>query len=433
MEFESTIEKGPSGMSTLTITVPKEYLEDAVERAKKALNYNLKVLARSLPGGEEKLRQEVEFTQEALEQEATERLVQDVTKQVIRERSLRLIANPQITLDTLVQLDKPYVYRVDLELVPELELRDYHNLEISVPGMAAITDSDVLERIGRMCKDIATLVEVERPIASGDTPVITLRSFVEGDREPEVTEGYSYELGSLELPEEFEDELVGMKAGEEKEFGIVVPADFHNKALANKSIEFKVLVEKVQCSQIPLIDNDLAIRLGYTDYQNLVSDMRSYMKNEQREQYEIMKEQLARREFASLLVEEVPSNMIEHQAEKMLESFKDSLGAQDITIESYCSYLGITQQSMLEDMKTQAEEILRENLALEALFRQENLVITESEMCGTLAAMQDGSSGAPVDIQLDQLEDEQRTAVYEMTLHRLATEWIFENITFVDE
>ena len=236
------------------------------------------------------------------------------------------------------------------------------------------------------------------------------------------------------MPEGFEDGLRGMKAGETKTIEFIIPQDFDNADIAGPARTGKSTFIKrfMETMVIPNIDDEFARQFKYADLAEFRQVLRKRVAMEHEGERDAEKEREARRALADLLVEDIPETLLNAQAHRMLEAFKTELLQQNIQFTEYCGFLGLTESQVVEEMKEEASHTLRENLALESLFRDQGFKVTKDDLQKTAddVALDNGLS---LNMPFEGLSAEQQQAIREMTEHRLATEWLMEHATFVEE
>lgn len=273
---------------------------------------------------------------------------------------------------------------------PEVKLGQYKGLEVEKMD-ATVTDEDVENELKRLQEDFAELVVKEDgKIEKGDTAVIDFEGFVDGEPfEGGKAENYSLEIGSGVFIPGFEDQLVGMKAGEEKEIEVTFPEEYHAKELAGKPATFKVKVHEVKAKQLPALDDEFA-----KDVDDEVETLEQ-LKEKIRARLEETKKNEAETALRDAVVEkaaenaeiDIPEVMVKNETDRMLREFDQRLQMQGLNLDLYYQFSGQDEAALREQMKEDAEKRVRVALTLEAIAKAENIEVTEEEVNEELEKM----------------------------------------------
>jgi len=202
---------------------------------------------------------EKRFGVEVLYQDALDIVLPDAYAKAVEESGIEPVAQPEIDIDE-IERGKDLVFTATVVVKPEVKLGQYKGLEVTKVD-TEVTEDEVNAELEALQKRYAELVVKEdEPAEKGDTVVIDFEGFVDGEAfEGGKSENYSLELGSNSFIPGFEDQLVGVKAGEEKEVNVTFPEDYHAEDLAGKDAVFKVKVHEVKSLELPELDDDFAI------------------------------------------------------------------------------------------------------------------------------------------------------------------------------
>lgn len=364
---------------------------------------------------------------------ATRSVVEQAIGSAVEENKLRLTANPQVEIEELVCEGKPYSFAIELSVVPEFSLREYRSLEVKLDQRGDVTPEDIDARLEEVRSRSAEVEkDSNKPISQNDIVELSFESFIDGEAyDGSTASGYSYTLGSLYLPQPFEDGLIGMRSGESKTIEFIVPQDYGSPEVAGKKARFDVEVGRVASCTLPQIDDVFAQSFGYDSLAAWRDKLKGELEQEKDALHAEMREKAVRQALADCMVGTVDDAVIGARAESMYQAFKLDLEQQGLAYEEYCRFLGLTDAMVREEMKGEAAVLLRENLALESLFRELDLQINETEVQKTADEMA-GNSGLGSRMDLGDLQPKQLDALREMTVHRMATEWLLENVTFIE-
>ncbi len=235
------------------------------------------------------------------------------------------------------------------------------------------------------------MVTVDRAVEDGDIAVIDYEGSVDGVAfEGGKGENYSLAIGSHSFIDNFEEQLIGKKAGEEVDVNVTFPEEYHAKELAGKPALFKVSVKEVKEKQLPELDDEFASEVS--DFETLAEykeDIRKKLGEKKEEDAKRAKEDAAVEAVIAQAQMEIPDAMVETQQRQMLDDFAQRLQMQGMSLDLYCQYTGQTQASMLESVKPQALKRIQSRLVLEAVAAAEGIVASEEDYENEVKRMAD--------------------------------------------
>ena len=238
-------------------------------------------------------------------------------------------------------------------------------------------------------------------------------------------------MGSGQLPDAFEEGLRGLRTGDERSIEFEVPNDYANSDIAGKTARFDVTVGRVAACELPEINDEFAKSFGYESLEFWREKIRKELAVQEEREVEERREKAAREALADCLKESVPADLINARAEQLLQAFKQDLSNQGTSFEEYCRFLGLTERDVRDEMREESAELVRENLALEALFRSLGYELNDEEIQKTVTDLAE-ESGAPPSTSISEFNQEQQMAIREMTMHRMATEWLMSHAKFIE-
>ena len=298
----------------------------------------------------------------------------------VGQRGLKVDGYPEDEIVDDKNDENGFTFKATLAVYPEVKLGEYKGLTAEKEEVKVSAD-DVKERLNEMAERNSRLVSVDRKAKKGDIAVIDFEGFDNGEAfEGGKGENYELELGSGSFVPGFEDQVIGMKAGDEKDLDITFPEDYH-KDLAGKKVVFHVKAKEIKCKELPKLDDDFA--KDVSEYDTL-KELKDSIKREITEQ----REQAAKFAVESSLMEKVAENiecdipdaMVEEQCARFLEDFKQRLQAQGIPYDQYCKMTGMDEKKFMEDGKEPALRQVRMDLAVNAIIKEENLDATDEEV-----------------------------------------------------
>ena len=262
-----------------------------------------------------------------------------------------------------------------------MKLGEYKGLTAE-KAEVAISDEDVDNELKPFINRATRMVTVERAAETGDTVVIDFEGFLDGKPfDGGKAEGHSLELGSGSFIPGFEEQLVGTKAGDEKELNVTFPEDYHAAELAGKPVVFKVKVHEVKVKELPEVDDEFAKDVSEFD---TLADFKKDLGEKLKERRETQNQ----RDFEAALMEqvmdnmevEIPDAMVEYEADNLVNDMAQRIQAQGIPFDQYLAMTGMTMDIMREQAKAAALERVRRELALGAIVAAENITISDEEL-----------------------------------------------------
>jgi trigger factor len=275
-----------------------------------------------------------------------------------------------------------YAFSLKVQTMPVPVLGEYKGLE--VPKRAVeIADAQISAQLAMLQERLASLQPVEdRAVQTGDFVLMDLS----GSRDGEPIEGAQgtdqmYEVGRGNLIPGFEEELVGVKAGEEKSFDVTFPEDYHAEELAGQAATFTVTVKEIKEKVVPELDD--AFAADVSEFETI-----DELRGDVRERLQAAADAGAQREFRAAAVEKavehatlaVPSSMIDREAHRLYHQLEERVGEQGLTMEVYLGVLEKTEEDIEEEMRPQAEFIIKRQLVLEAIAQAEALEVTDEDI-----------------------------------------------------
>lgn len=274
-----------------------------------------------------------------------------------------------------------FIFTATVTVKPEVTLGQYKGLAVERP-VVSVTDADVDDEIERLRQRAGRVETAERPAELGDTVIIDFEGFVDDvPFEGGKADGFNLKLGSGQFIPGFEDQLVGLAAGDEKDVSVTFPEEYHAEDLAGKPAVFKVKVQEVKETILPDVDDELAKDISeFETLEELKADIRAkQLENRQKAADDETEGRLIDKMLEGMQAE-VPEVMIEHQLDHIQEDFAYRLRAQGMTLESYLQMTGMDMESFRKTFYPQAERQVKTRLALEAVIEAEGFTATEEDI-----------------------------------------------------
>lgn len=329
------------------------------------------------------------YGEEALYNDAIDIVLPEAYSKAVEEADIEPIAAPEIDIEKL-EKGEPVVFTAVVALKPEVKLGDYKGLEVNRQS-TEVTDEEVDAQIEQRREGLAEMVVKEDgAVEDGDTATIDFAGYANGEAfEGGTSENYDLEIGSGSFIPGFEEQVVGMKIGEEKEVEVTFPEEYHAAELAGQPATFKVKVNEIKTKEVPELDDELAKELD--ENVSSVEELRASVKNELAEVKKNDSETALRDDLveqaASNAEMEIPDAMIESEIDRMMQDFEQRLQMQGMNLDLYFQFSGQDEEQLREQMKDDALSRVRVSLTLEAIGKEENVEVSEEEVNAELQKM----------------------------------------------
>lgn len=306
-------------------------------------------------------------------------------------------------------------YSIVMVVKPEVTLGQYKGLNVAKKAVK-VTAKQVDERIAQEQEKQARLIEVDTAAVNGNTVTMDFVGSVDGVKfDGGSAENYDLELGSNTFIPGFEDQLVGVKAGDVKDVKVTFPENYQAENLAGKEAVFACTIKAVKVKELPAVDDEFVKEISEFDtLADYKADVKAQLTKEAQDK--------ADRDFEDEVVEkivdsskvEVPAAMIEREADEMVHEFEYRLMYQGLKLDDYLKYLNMTRDQLVDQYKDQAAKTVKVRLVMEALIKAENLTIEDKEIEEKMAKFAEQSS--------------QTVEEFKKTLHKEQVDYIVNSI-----
>ena len=314
-------------------------------------------------------------------QDAMDELAPQAFEQGVKEAELRFVGAPSIT-DVNVTDERTAAYTFTVTLYPEVTLGQYKGIEATREPVS-VSDEDVNAEVESARKRNARKVSVEREAQMGDTANIDFDGFLNGERfDGGKAEGYDLELGSNSFVPGFEEQIVGMQIGEEKDLDITFPEEYVED-LAGKAVVFKVKLNSLTVSELPELDDEFAKDVSEFDtLDEYKADIRANLeKRRQDEAEEKVRSEIMHKAAENMTVE-IPEVMVQEKVEEILRNYAANFGlnSRDIEYAQLLQMMGLDENTVNVSIRPGAQVQVKNDLLIEAVIKAENIEATDEEV-----------------------------------------------------
>ncbi|WP_281185581.1 trigger factor [Staphylococcus schleiferi] len=384
----ATWEKKEGNQGLLQVTVPAEEVDKALDQAFKKVVKQINV-----PGFRKgKVPRQIfeqRFGVEALYQDAVDILLPKAYSEAVVEADINPVDQPEIEV-TQIEKGKPFTFDATVTVEPEVQLGDYKGLEITKQE-TELTDEELEQTIEQRLEAMADMViKEDGQVEEGDTVNLDFDGYVDGEQfEGGQADGYDLEIGSGMFIPGFEEQLVGLKVGEEKEVEVTFPEEYHAEQLAGKPATFKTKINEIKTKEVPELDDELANELD-SEADN-VEQYKENLRKQLTEQKETDAENLQKEEAITIATDnatvDIPEAMIKTEEDRMVQEFAQRLQQQGLNLETYFQISGQSEEDLRGQMKDDAEQRAKTNLTLAAIAEAENIEVSEEDVDKELQTM----------------------------------------------
>ena len=375
-----SVEKNENSTAKVVLEVEKDKFQAALDKAYRKVKNNIYIPGFRKGKAPRKIVEGM-YGASVFYEDGINLLFPDVWEQVVEAEKLNVVGTPSVA-DINVDEDGVLELTVEAGLYPEVTLGQYKGLEAEKPSVEA-TEEEVDAEVKKLADRNATVETVERAAEDGDTTVIDFEGFENGVAfEGGKGEDYSLTLGSGAFIPGFEEQLVGLRAGDEKELNVTFPEDYGAKELAGKPVVFKVKVKEVKATTLPVLDDEFAKDVSET------ADTLEELRKELREKLEKEKAETAESTFKNAVMQQaidnmtavIPDAMVETQLDEIMQQYAMSMQQSGFSLEQYAQMMGTTVQGVRASQKASAMSQIQNTLLLEKVAEVENIEITPEQI-----------------------------------------------------
>ena len=370
-------EKLEKSRVALTIETSAEEFEAAVNKAYLKMRGKINVPGFRVGKAPRKIIEKM-YGAEVFYEEAVNIILPDAYEAAVKEQELEVVGYPQVELESCTK--DGVVFKCTVAVYPEVKLGQYKGLEAPKAEVKVVA-ADVNARLKEMADRNSRLVSVERAVKNGDTADIDFEGFDNGVAfDGGKGENFDLEIGSGSFVPGFEDQLIGMKAGEEKDIDITFPENY-TPELAGKPVVFHVKVNEVKEKQVPAIDDEFAKDVSEFDtLKDLKADIKKKLTAERTESAQRAFEDVLMAKVAEGIEADIPEEMVELQAERMMEQFKQQLASQGIHFDQYLKMTNTAEADFRKQAQGPAADQVKMDLAVEAIIKAEGLEASDEDV-----------------------------------------------------
>lgn len=332
-------------------------------------------------------------------EDAINNLFQTAYPEALNELDLEVIDSPQADFSEIGK-GKPLTVTIDVAVYPVVEVKDYKGIEVEQVD-PEVTEEDVDRDIEAMRKRNSRMVVADRPVENGDTVILDYAGFV-GDEQFQggTAENQELKIGSGMFIPGFEEQLIGVKAGESKDVVVTFPEEYQAKELAGKEAVFKCTVHEVKFEELPELDDEFAKDVSEFD---TLAELRDDARARILESVKLQCENEAKDKVIAQVYEnnkiEAPATMVADEMDRMIQELEQQMRYQGLNIEQYLQFTGSTLDDFRNEIKPEAEKRVATRIVLRTIGDVENVEVTDEDLDKELQRMSEAYNTDPENIK----------------------------------
>ena len=383
MNVKSIEKKGNE--TTIVVEIDKELMEKGVNAAYLKQRKNI-VLPGFRKGKAPRKMIEAMYGAHVFYEDGLEEIFPEIYQFAVIDQEVKAIGRPSLT-DMDISEDNVVTLTLTTEVYPEVTLGEYKGLEVE-KAEATVTDEQVAAELDRMAQNVASTETLERAAEMGDTANINFEGFLDGAPfDGGKGENHDLKLGSNSFVPGFEEQVVGMSAGDEKDIDITFPEDYHAE-LAGKAVVFHVKCNKVTTTNVPELDDEFAKDVSeFETLEELKADIRAKALENAQKQIDNAFEQAAVDKAAENCTVDMPKALVESELDNQMERFAYQLQMSGYSVEQYAKMMGGDMSTMRNAFRPTAEKQAKINVTLEKIIEVEGITVSDEEVEAEYASM----------------------------------------------
>ena len=378
------IEKN-GNQATIVVEIDKELMEQGANKAYLKARKNIMIPGFRKGKAPRKMIESM-YGAHVFYEDGLEEIFPQVYEEAVVKQDLKAVGRPNLT-DMQISNEGIVTLTLTTEVYPDVTLGDYKGLEVE-KAEAVVTDEQVQAELDRMAQNVASTETVERAAEMGDTANIDFEGFDNGvPFKGGKGDNFDLKLGSGSFVPGFEEQVVGMSAGEEKDINITFPEDYHAE-LAGKPVVFHVKLNKVTVTNVPAQDDEFAKDVSeFETLDELKADIRSKALENARKQIDNAFEQACVDKAAENVTVDMPKALVEMELDNQMERFAYQLQMSGYSMDAYAKMMGGDLNTMRNAFRPGAEKQAKVNVTLAKIVEVEGITVTDEEMAQEFEAM----------------------------------------------
>lgn len=365
------------------------------------------------------------FGESVFYEDAFDIVFPEIYSEALKEHDIQPIERPSIDIAEIG--DKGVKFTCEVTVMPEVKLGKYKGVKIDVPEYK-VTAKEVNAEIDQELQKIARWVDVERVAKKGDKATIDYKGFVDNNAfEGGEAQGHVFEIGSGSFIPGFEDQVIGMKIGEEKDIMITFPEKYHSEELKGKKAKFEVKLHNIKEKELPELDDEFAKDVSefdtLTEYKK---DIKKNLTKQAKQHAESETESMLIKKIVNDSEVEIPDKMIEREIDYMVKDMGRRMSYQGINMDDYMKMTNTDIKTIREQFKADAQNRVKTQMVFSAIQKAESFEVTDEDIDAELKTIAQGGGQSVEDLKKT-LNDDNINYLNDMALTKKTSAFLKEN------
>ncbi|MEG2480720.1 MAG: trigger factor [Clostridia bacterium] len=421
--MQHTVEKLSGSKVKISFKVPAAQFDEAIDKAYLKTRGSINVPGFRKGKAPRKLIERM-YGDMVFYDDALELLFPEAYTTAVKENQLMPVGRPELDVQEM-EKGKDLVFSCDVFVMPEITLGEYKNLEVT-RKINKVTDAQVNSRIEQEQKRVARSVDItERPLQNGDKAGLDYSGSVDGEKfDGGTAENQTLVIGSNSFIPGFEEQMVGMTIGEERDLNVKFPEEYHSEELKGKDAVFHVKLNAITCEELPELDDDFAAEVSDFD---TFAQYRADIQSKLEQAAQMQATDAAKQSMVDLAVSnatvEVPDPLVEDKLDEMLEQMGWRMQQQGFSLEQYCKITGQTEEQMREMYRAEALASVKSELVIDEIVKVENVQADDADVDKLLSEY-----ASSMNQTLDQMKANFNDGQMEYFKHRASISKLFDQL-----
>ncbi len=331
---------------------------------------------------------EKQYGKEIFYEDTFNEVVPEEYERELKENNIEAVSKPDIEIKQIGK-GQDLIFTAIVQTKPEVKLGKYKGIQLKKIEYN-VTDKDIEHELGHMADRNARLISVEdRPVENGDITVIDFEGFADGKPfEGGKAENHELTIGSNTFIPGFEEQIIGMKLGEEKDINVKFPEEYFSEELKGKDATFKVKLHEIKKKELPELNDDFAKDTSeFNTIDELKNSIKEKLETENANKAKYETEDAAIKAVTEAVEVEIPSGMIETEVDNMVKDIETRLSYQGMKLEQYLQMIGKTMEDFKKEYEEQAKTSVKTRLTLEAIIKEENIEPSQEDVTKKIKEM----------------------------------------------
>ena len=420
------VENLEHNMAKLTVTVDADRFEKACNEA-----YMRQRKSISVPGFRKgkvpRTLVERMYGENIFFEDGADILLKEVYPEAYDESGLEIVSQPKIDI-VQIEKGKEFIFTAEVAVKPEVKLGKYVGVTVTKID-TSVSDDEINEEIDRQRNQNARTITVDRAIEDKDTADINFEGFKDGAPfEGGKGENYKLVIGSHSFVDNFEEQLIGKKAGEDVDVNVTFPEKYQEASLAGQPVMFKVHINEVLGKELPEFDADFVQDVSeFETVDEYKNDVKEKLQKTKEDGAKHTKEDEAIAKIIDDSDMDIPEAMINTQEDRMIADMDNNMRQQGLSFQQYLQFTGMTMEQLREQIKPDATKRIQQSLVLEAIAKAEKIEASDEEIEAEIQKVADQYGMKIEDLKKNVTDDEKKSIAEDLKFNK-AVDFVMENI-----